>query len=77
MPIIKISDRLFLKEEAKLAMRVFKEKYKRIPKGIQKIYENMMLADEYSVVVKEHTRLFGYIKKSKRAKEKCVELEEA
>jgi len=76
MPIFKISDRVLLKIEAKYAMEIFKEKYRKIPIGIKNIFQNLMLTDEFEKVKKEHKRLFGYIKKSKRAKEKFSELEE-
>jgi hypothetical protein len=75
MPIVKTSDGLFKKMDAKLALQAFKDKYKKIPKGIQKIYENMMLTDDYKIIAKEHSRFFGYIKKSKNSKTKWEELE--
>lgn len=59
-----------MKMEMQLALVTFKEKFKKASKGIIKIYENAILSNDFETVKKEYQRFFGYIQKSKRAKEK-------
>ena len=64
---------ILMKVEMKMAMETFKKRFKKVPKGIQKIYEGLMLYPSLSnpdKVEKEYVRFFGYLKKSKGAKEK-------
>lgn len=71
-----ISKQVSMKQEVKLALEVFTSKYQRVPKGIQSIYEDMMLSNDIKEITKAYTRFFGYLKKSKRAKDKFDYLEE-
>ena len=62
--------RIMLKIEMKLALDEFKKSYKKISKGIEKIYTEANLTNDLKEVQKLHVKFFGYILKSKRAKEK-------
>ena len=59
-----------MKSEVRMAIEIFRLKYKKVPKGINRIYEDMILSNDYEFVKDKYNRFFGYIKKSKRAKEK-------
>ena len=58
-----------MKIEMKLALDRFIQYYKKASKGIEKIYTDAVLTSDLKEVQKLHTRFFGYILKSKRAKE--------
>lgn len=62
--------RIMLKIEMKLALEQFQKTYKKVSKGIEKIYTEANLTNDLKEVQKLHTRFFGYIQKSKNAKEK-------
>lgn len=62
--------RVALKQEMKMAIDQFKDVYKKVSPGIKKIYTEANLTNELKEVQKLHTRFFGFIKKSKNAKEK-------
>jgi len=62
--------RIMLKKEMELAHARFVLVYKSISKGLTKIYTEAMLIEDLKEVQKLHSRFFGYIKKSKKAKEK-------
>ena len=61
---------VLMKQDVKLALEVFKKKYNKVSKGIQKLYEEIILSDDVNKVQKDYVRFFGYMKKSKRAKDK-------
>lgn len=65
----KIQDIALMKIEMKLALDRFKEIYKKTSKGIIKIYTDAVLSNDYAEVSRLYARFFGYILKSKRAKE--------
>ena len=62
--------RVLLKQEMKLAIDQFKVTYKKVSKGIEKIYTEANLTNDLKEVQRLHARFFGYIQKSKKAKEK-------
>jgi hypothetical protein len=62
--------RVGLKQEMKLAIEQFKQVYKKASKGIEKIYTEANLTNDLKEVQRLHTRFFGYLTKSKNAKEK-------
>ena len=65
--------RIMLKIEMKLALDEFKKSYKKISKGIEKIYTEANLTNDLKEVQKLHVKFFGYILKSKKAKDKWKE----
>ncbi len=65
--------RVALKQEMKLALDEFKKSYKKISKGIEKIYTEANLTSDLKEVQKLHIKFFGYILKSKKAKDKWKE----
>jgi hypothetical protein len=65
--------RVLLKQEMKLALDQFKIVYKKASKGIEDIYTEANLTNELEEVKKLHSKFFGYLKKSKNAKEKWKE----
>jgi len=65
--------RLTLKQEMKLALDQFKLVYKKASKGIEKIYTEANLTNDLSEVQALHRRFFGYLTKSKNAKEKWAD----
>jgi hypothetical protein len=62
--------RVALKQEMKMAIDQFKVSYKKVSKGIEKIYTEANLTNDLKEIQKLHTRFFGYLTKSKNAKEK-------
>jgi len=62
--------RVALKQEMKMAIDQFKVAYNKVSPGINKIYTEANLTNELNEVQKLHARFFGFIKKSKNAKEK-------
>ena len=74
---IKMTDeynlRIMLKIEMKLALDEFKKSYKKISKGIEKIYTEANMTNNLKEVQKLHVKFFGYILKSKKAKDKWKE----
>lgn len=62
--------RVLLKQEMKMAIDQFREKYKKVSKGIEKIYTQANLTNDLKEVIKLHKRFFGYLIKSRNAKEK-------
>lgn len=62
--------RVALKQEMKMAIDQFKVAYKKVSKGIEKIYTEANLTNDLKEIQKLHTRFFGYLTKSKNAKEK-------
>lgn len=65
--------RIGLKQEMKLAIDQFKIAYKKVSKGIEKIYTEANLTNDLKEVQRLHSRFFGYLTKSKNAKEKWRE----
>jgi len=65
--------RIALKQEMKMAIDQFKVTYKKVSKGIEKIYTEANLTNDLKEVQKLHVRFFGYLTKSKNAKEKWKE----
>ena len=65
--------RVALKQEMKLAIDQFKIAYKKVSPGIMKIYTEANLTNDLKEVQKLHARFFGFIKKSKNAKDKWKE----
>jgi len=61
---------LTMKQEARLAVEAFKAKHGKVSKGINQIYFNILLSNNQKEIEAEYGRLFGYIQKSKKAKEK-------
>ena len=62
--------RVALKKEMEIAHKVFIIMYKKMSIGLTKIYSEAMLSNELKEVRRLHTKFFGFIKKSKNAKEK-------
>ena len=62
--------RVLLKQEMKMALEQFIKVYKKTSKGIENIYTQANLTNDLKEVQKLHTRFFGYLTKSKNAKEK-------
>jgi hypothetical protein len=62
--------RVALKQEMKMAIDQFKIAYKKVSKGILKIYMEANLTNNLKEVQNLHKRFFGYLTKSKNAKEK-------
>jgi len=62
--------RIALKQEMKMAIDQFKVAYKKVSKGIEKIYTEANLTNDLKEIQKFHARFFGYLTKSKNAKEK-------
>lgn len=62
--------RVLLKQEMKMALDQFKVTYKKVSKGIDKIYTEANLTNNLKEIQKFHTRFFGYLTKSKKAKDK-------
>ena len=54
----------------KMAIEQFKAAYKKVSKGIDKIYTEANLTNELKEVQKLHSKFFGHIKQSKHHKEK-------
>ena len=65
--------RVGLKQEMKMAIDQFKVAYKKVSKGIEKIYTEANLTNDLKEIQKLHSRFFGYLTKSKNAKEKWRE----
>ena len=65
--------RVALKQEMKMAIDQFKVAYKKVSKGIEKIYTEANLTNDLKEIQKLHSRFFGYLTKSKNAKEKWRE----
>lgn len=65
--------RIGLKQEMKMAIDQFKIAYKKVSKGIDRIYTEANLTNDLKEVQKLHARFFGYLTKSKNAKEKWKE----
>ena len=65
--------RVLLKQEMKMALDQFKNAYKKVSKGIEKIYTQANLTNDLKEVQRLHSRFFGYLTKSKNAKEKWTE----
>lgn len=73
---MKIEDQkkaLSLKHEMQIAMEAFEQKYKKTTKGIRNLYTEAMLTNDPKEVSKLYTRFFGYLQKSKNAKDKWSE----
>ena len=66
----KIELRVLKKIEMKMALEQFEKKYKKVSGGIKKIYSEAMLTDNQKKIDQLHSKFFGYILKSKKAKEK-------
>ena len=65
--------RVALKQEMKMAIDQFKVAYKKVSKGIEKIYTEANLTNDLKEIKKLHSRFFGYLTRSKNAKEKWRE----
>ncbi len=62
--------RVLLKQEMRLALEQFRQHYKKISKGIEIIYTQAMLSTDSKEIQRLHTKFFGFITKSRNAKEK-------
>jgi len=62
--------RVALKTEIEFAHARFILVYKSISKGLTKIYTEAMLTDDLNEIERLHSKFFGYIKKSKKSKDK-------
>ena len=62
--------RVGLKQEMKMAIDQFKQAYKKVSKGIDKLYTEANLTNELKEVQRIHTKFFSSIKTSKSAKDK-------
>lgn len=62
--------RIMLKIEMKMALDQFKQTYKKVSRGIEDIYTEANLTNDLKEVKKLHIKFFGYLTKSKNAKEK-------
>jgi len=62
--------RVLLKQEMKMAIDQFKTAYKKVSKGIEKIYTDAILSNDLKEVQKQHSKFFGHINQSKHYKEK-------
>jgi len=69
----KVTQIALMKIEMKLALDRFIQYYKKSSKGVEKIYTDAVLSNDFSEVEKLYSKFFGYILKSKRAKEKWRE----
>lgn len=67
--------RVTLKQEMKLALDQFKQVYKKASKGIENIYTEANLTNDLEEVKKLHSKFFGYLTKSKNAKEKWKDVD--
>lgn len=67
---MKLEQQALMKIEMKLALDRFKTIYKKASKGIEKIYTETVLTNDPKEVERQYKRFFGYIQKSKKAKEK-------
>ncbi len=65
--------RLILKNEMELAHLRFTIVYKKVSKGLTKIYNEATFSNDLKEIQKLHARFFGFIKMSKNAKEKWKE----
>ena len=65
--------RILLKQEMKLALEQFKIAYKKVSKGIEKIYTEAVLSNDLKEVERLYSRFFGHISQSKHYKEKWKE----
>lgn len=66
----KIMQMALMKIEMKLALDRFKEVYKKASKGVEKIYTNAVLSNDFKEVQKQYSKFFGHINQSKFYKEK-------
>ena len=66
----KLMELSLMKLNVMLAMTEFKKQYKKVSKGIDGIYAKIMLSNDWAEVTQLYTKFFGYMLKSKRAKEK-------
>jgi len=62
--------RVILKWEIKMAFDQFKVVYKKVSKGIANIYVEANLTNDLKEIQRLHSKFFGYLTKSKKAKEK-------
>ena len=65
--------RVLLKQEMKMAIEQFKTAYKKVSKGIENIYTEANLTNDLKEVQRLHSKFFGYLTKSKNAKEKWLD----
>jgi len=66
----KTQEMALMKIEMKLSLDRFIQYYKKASKGIEKIYTEAILTNDFNEFEKQYKRFFGYIQKSKNAKEK-------
>jgi hypothetical protein len=62
--------RILLKIEMKLAVDEFKRVYKKVTKGVDKIYSKANLSSDLKEIQKLHAKLFKHISQSVTWKEK-------
>lgn len=65
--------RIGLKQEMKIAFEEFKRAYKKVTKGVEKIYSQALLSGELKEVQKLHSKLFKHISQSLTWKNKFSE----
>lgn len=61
----KLKEQILMKLEMELALNRFKTIYKKIPKGIVKIYNDCILSKKFSLIKKQYSKFFQHIKQSK------------
>ena len=59
-----------IKQDAKLIYEAFEKKYKKVSKGITDIYLELMMSNNLKKIEKLYMRFYGYIVKSRNAKER-------
>lgn len=69
----KIMQTALMKIEMKLALDRFIQYYKKSSKGVEKIYTNAVLSNDFKEVQKQYSKFFGHLKQSKFYKEKWKE----
>jgi len=65
--------KICMKIEVKLAYERFKSYYKKIPKGIEEIYTELLLSNDFKEIERLYSKFFRYIKTSKHYKDKWKE----
>jgi len=73
MKIEELQKQVLMKQEIHSALEVFKKRYSKTSKGIENIHNEIMLSNNLDKIEKLYGKFFGYIQKSKNAKEKWEE----
>ena len=61
---------IHIKQDVQLVYKAYLHKYKKIPRGIQELYYDIMLNNDLRLVKKSYAKFYGYITKSINAKER-------